>query len=199
MEKISSLNLSFDRVLIQLIVPGIVSISTWIPVIVHDYSSLKNSTFSNFLYSNGSIAASIVVICALIAGMILENLGSLFESRLIDRILKSNVTYSDLMDVWDKYLQIDFGQSEPVGQRYLRNILMRLKFELSFGIALFPATIGLISLNHNQKIFEWTCFNCLLFYILPFLIALYLLFCEALQSAKILANTRKLLVEKYYK
>jgi|GEM_PF-1319775 len=200
MEKLSSLSISFDRVLIQLVMPGVVAIITWIPVILGDCSGLvklleHHSTTKQFLTSNFITSISTLILIGLIVGMILENLGSLIESRIIDKILSRKD--ANFYTTWFKYLRLNFDGNEPIGQRYISSIILRLKFELSFSLAIGSFTIGLISLNHNHEIFPWTCKNEFFFYVFPFIVAIYLLV-EAYQSAKIIAKVRKELVEQYF-
>jgi hypothetical protein len=100
--------------------------------------------------------------------------------------------------VWDKFLQLAYDK-EPIGQRYIRNILFRMKFELSVGVALVFMTIGLSIYNYNHTIFSNLWLNILGVYVAPLLGTIYLIFVEGWQSSRVLHSTRKLLVEKFHK
>lgn len=73
-----------------------------------------------------------------------------------------------------------------------------MKFELSVGVALIFMVIGLGIYDYNDVIFKNYILNISLIYIFPIGISAYLLFFEAYSSAKVLAQTRKILVRKYY-
>lgn len=191
MEKLSSLNLDFDRVLIQLIIPGFIAVFPWIIIFLnhHDHERF-------IAYDNITIMISLIAIISLIIGTSLENIGSRIEIGLYDRWnLKADTEYNN---IWDKFLSLNYDGHNPVGHSYLRNILLRMKFELSFAIAMIPMSIGLIVLDSQVIIISSCWLKALLFYIIPLSSFLFLILKEAYSSSKVLAKTRKILVTKYY-
>lgn len=190
MEKITSLNLDFDRVLVQLIVPGVTAVFPWIILFVNHHAS-----YNKFIIGNLSVFVTAIVLIGLIVGIILENAGSRIEVSLYDK--RNAKLDMDYRKVWEEYLQLNYGGNEPIGHRYIRNILLRMKFELSFGCAMVPMSIGLGIFDYQFEIFQNNILDYLFIYIIPFILFIYLIFKEGYSSSKVLANTRKLLVEKY--
>lgn len=189
MDKLTTLNLTFDRVLIQLIIPGLLACFPFLLL----FFELQPDILA-FFQSNSTLMATFVILLSLISGIILENFGSRIEVHYYDeKQLKMDDEY---LDVWDKFLQLAYDK-EPIGHRYIRNILFRMKFELSVGVSLVFMTIGLGIYNYTHVIFSNLLLNILVVYVLPIMGTLYLIFIEGWQSSKILHATRKLLVEKY--
>ena len=193
MEKLTTLNLSPDRVLIQLIVPGLIASY---PFIILFFDHIPNAA-DFFLQDGRGLLIAFITLIALVVGIILENFGSHIEVYYYDKRQKK-LHGDSYMDIWKKYLKISYSH-EPIGQRYIRNILFRMKFELSMGVALSFMSAGLLIYNLNNQIFENQCLNLFLVYILPIGIAVYLIFFEGWSSSKILESTRRSLVESYYK
>lgn len=190
MEKISSLNLSFDKVLIHWIIPGL--------VIVLPYLLSSNAIFikfrSYFYEGTLTVAISGLIITSLVIGLIIDIIGTYVEVYIFDRQLKKSEDV-EFDENWKKYLAISY-KNEPVGQRYLRNVLMGMKFELSFGISLIITTIGSYILMGD---FELTNSVCVKSVIVGLLILIgILLIREAYSSATSLARIRKNLVKHYY-
>lgn len=123
------------------------------------------------------------------AGLLLENLGSLIESRVYDkRLERSNL---DHLKNWRTYLGLAF-EHEPVGHLYLRTIVIRMKFELSMGVAIPFFWLGVCWLR---------CIGVVLiplrFYYVTvglFVLLLYFLW-EGYQSASLLSQIRKDVIE----
>lgn len=191
MEKLTSLGLTFDRVLIQLIIPGMVSIFPYFVIYLYHFPSDKE-----FLFKNPTIIITTITILSLIVGIIFENIGGMIEVKCYDK--KNASKFADYNETWEKFLTLNYDGKEPIGHRYVRNILIRMKFELSFGIALVPLAIGLIILDAQHILISSVILKILLFYILPFGGSIYLLKKEAYDSSVVLAKTRKLLVDKYF-
>jgi hypothetical protein len=191
MEKLSSLNLDFDRVLIQLIIPGLFAIMPWFIIF------LNHSPFeADFLFGNPPLLVTLIALLSLVAGLLLENFGSRIEVMFFDK--KNIKNDSNYLDTWFKFLTLNYDGKEPVGHRYIRNILLRMKFELSFGIAVLISAVGCILLDSQKLIIESCCLKVFLLYILPVCLFYYLIVIEAYSSSKVLASSRKSLVEKYY-
>jgi hypothetical protein len=137
-----------------------------------------------------------VVLVALIMGIILENIGSRIEVNIYDNLLAQRK--EAYFETWEKFLVIQYNGQEPIGHRYLRNILFRMKFELSTGAGLIIMTIGLGIYNIDHVIFNSDIINTLVVYLFPLSTSIYLLVFEGWRSAEVLAECRKALVERYY-
>ena len=192
MEKLTSLNLTFDRVLIQLITPGLLASFPFILLFFDARPDVRDF----FLEDSKGLLVTSVVLVALVMGIILENIGSRIEVNIYDNKLAS--AKRDYFETWERFLLIQYQGQEPIGHRYLRNILFRMKFELSTGAGLIIMTAGLGLYNVDHIIFRSLLINTAIVYILPLATSVYLLGFEGWRSAEVLAECRKALVEKYY-
>lgn len=106
-------------------------------------------------YMPGNTASRIAVLTALatVAGMFLEDLGSLLE-RGFDWVRQE--CGEDVNGEWGKYLKCAF-KAEPVGQRYIRTIVLRMKFELSMTSVMFVLLIGSCLVTLPQELVPLTC------------------------------------------
>jgi hypothetical protein len=82
----------------------------------------------------------VITFVVLFTGAFLEELGTRLELIWDRRLAHRNPSN------WEPYLQLKV-KDEIVGQRYLRNVLMRMKFQLSMMLALPILTVGLVWLN----------------------------------------------------
>lgn len=192
MDKLTTLNLTFDRVLIQLIIPGLIACFPYLLI----FFEVQPAILQFFLNNGVTLIATLVILMSLISGIVLENFGSRIEVHYYDE--KQMKVDEEYLDIWDKFLQLAYDK-EPIGQRYIRNILFRMKFELSVGVALIFMMIGLACYNYEHTIFSNLWLNVFVVYVAPILGSLYLIFVEGWQSSRVLHSTRKLLVEKYHK
>jgi hypothetical protein len=192
MEKLTSLNLTFDRVLIQLITPGLIAALPFILLFFDARPDIRDF----FLEDSKGLLVTSIVLVALVMGIILENIGSRIEVNIYDNRLADRK--KDYYETWEKFLLIQYRGQEPIGHRYLRNILFRMKFELSTGAGLLIMTFGLALYNVNHVIFQSTWINVAIVYVLPVMTSIYLLVFEGWRSAEVLAECRKALVEKYF-
>jgi hypothetical protein len=192
MEKLTSLNLTFDRVLIQLITPGLLASLPFILLFFDARPDVRDFFLQD---SKGLLVTSIVVV-ALVMGIILENIGSRIEVNIYDNRLAHQ--RKDYFETWEKFLLIQYQGQEPIGHRYLRNILFRMKFELSTGAGLIIMTGGLALYNMDHVIFKSLIVNVTIVYALPIATSIYLLIFEGFRSAEVLAECRKALVDKYF-
>jgi hypothetical protein len=186
MDKLSAVNLTFDKLLITVLIPGLVAIFPYLLLIYNLYPDFYGSITSNYTY-----VITLVTILSLIFGLIIENIGSRIEVEVFDKVNKCD------SKIWEKFLKLSY-EKEPVGHRYLRNILMRMKFELGLFIALIFMAIGLIVFNYKFPIFESQCSALIFLFIIPIALAVFL-YKEGLSSSKVLNNTRILLVEEFYR
>ena len=76
----------------------------------------------------------------LTCGLIAEDWGARIE-RYFDERLTKEVAYKHHIEEWFDYLRLAFDK-EPVGHRYLRTLVLRLKFELGMTVASVPVALG---------------------------------------------------------
>jgi hypothetical protein len=70
------------------------------------------------------------------AGFLIESAGSYLEVYGIDR---RRSDHEAMLDTWWKYLRIAWSR-EPIGQRYLRRLVVSFKFELNMCVATLLST-----------------------------------------------------------
>jgi len=88
----------------------------------------------------------VVITCGLIA----ENFGSRIEF-LFDKRLAKKENHERHREEWFKYLQLAF-KCEPVGQRYIRTLVLHLKFELGMAVASPVLAIGVMFLRASDAL-----------------------------------------------
>jgi hypothetical protein len=131
---------------------------------------------------------TLAVLVALAAGFILEDVGSWIE-LLWDRLQDDRKANEE---IWWRYLRTAFVV-EPVGEGYLRTILLRMKFELSFGASLVPMLVGVLLLNRLSP-FASGC-HVLVFAAITVVIFAFVME-ESCRSACLLAEIRRRLCEQ---
>jgi hypothetical protein len=192
MEKLTTLNLTFDRILIQLVTPGLLASFPFILL----FFNARPDVAEFFLQDSKGLLVTAIALVALIMGIILENIGSRIEVNIYDNLL--SLRRKEYLETWERFLMIQYRGQEPIGHRYLRNILFRMKFELSAGVGLIIMTAGLGIYNFHHVIFDSILVNVLIVYLLPLATSIYLLAFEGWRSAEVLAECREALVERYY-
>ena len=97
-----------------------------------------------YLDSHEGLAALVAILFALAVGFLVESLGSFVEVYLIDRLRRD---HDQQLVAWWRYLRIAWN-TEPIGQRYLRRLLVTFKFELNMCLAClswFPGSLLLFA------------------------------------------------------
>lgn len=150
----------FERIVMQLLIPGLIAIGPllWLLYLLHrpdvlqimgsegpiwlknvllvDDPSRPKPLFT-FIQNNKGLAAFVVLVFAVVAGLIIEDMGSWVEWNVID---KWNTTNKDrnLFFVWDSYLRLleDNTKTTAVLADYTSTIMPRMKFQLSTSISL---------------------------------------------------------------
>ena len=180
----SSLKSEIFRPLVTIVVPGSIAISPYLFITIQYFPEL-----TKFWNDNSSVFIWILFILVLAIGLILEDIGSLIEQLLWSNLIKRKD--EKYLNEWDQYLQL-YLKDEMVGQRYLRTILVRMKFELSMAPALFIALVGFAWLSRITNI--WSTISSILVSIGIGVLGLYLLW-ESYLGAKLLGNTRRIILE----
>lgn len=184
MDLMSHFRMESLQPLIMLITPGATAVIPYVLMVV-----TGNDKIASFLDKHEFMFGTLVVLLAVAAGLILEDFGSLIESRIWDK-LQEDTTKNEA--VWWKYLRTAF-EVEPMGQRYLRTILLRMKFELSFSLSLIPLFIGLVILNGRFSLLSGRSMK--LVGLIVIVLAAYLLW-ESYQSASLLKRLHAALTDK---
>ncbi len=169
------------RPIVMLVVPGF-----------YASSSATVSLFQRFptprtLIDKYPGAATVVYLLIILAvGLIMEEIGARLEIHFDRRVAKC-VGYERHSEEWFDYLRIAFDK-EPVGHRYLRTLVLRLKFELGMTVATVPFAAGVLSL---QTVWVWR----LIVFVGSIVIGTYL-FYEAKCSNKALSELRREMLKR---
>lgn len=135
MDPVSGLKGEVYRPLATVLVPGVFA-STPVAIILLSWFPVLQNVFAS------PLATGVLVLgVGVLVGMVLENIGSTIEMKLW-RFVETEERNRQ----WREYLQLS-DVEEIVGQRYLRTVLVRLKFELSMIPALVVFGVGITLAN----------------------------------------------------
>jgi hypothetical protein len=143
----------------------------------------KAERVQGFLAVHEGITLAGGVLLWIIVGFVVESVGSYVEVYWIDR---QRSDYQEMIETWWRYLRIAW-RKEPVGQHYLRRMLVSFKFELNMSVAATMALPGVVFLAIRRVIGGDVMVVALI--ILAFCAAG--LFSMAESSAGVLAEIRK--------
>lgn len=169
------------RQLIVLVIPGATAIGPYILV-----SSNYVKSVAKFWDDHPSAFVAIMVVVILTAGLVLEAIGSRIEC------FWDNCLGDDHKQNWDNYLGLNL-KDDIIGQRYLRSVLLRMKFELSMGPALLIHWLGLFWINIIHSTWKWY-FGFALISMIVLSLAIFLIF-ESYTSAGLLSSTRNIILK----
>ena len=128
MDLASSFKSEVVRPVVTLVVPGATALT---PFFVQARRLLPG--FRWYLENHRTVGFLVAALAVLAAGLILESVGALWESKVIDpRMFKRYPAY---YTDWYNYLRLPF-QPEPVGQRYLLTVTLHLKLNLRWRLPL---------------------------------------------------------------
>ena len=165
------------------LVPGFVAAAPWVAGVIWPQLQMADT------WEHATVPISITALgITLVSGFVLENLGSRLEIGWADGWLKKK--HPNLHSNWGRYLSLK-TDGEIIAQRYLRDIRLRYKFELSMMPASACAAVGLILSELLGHGLGWPKIISLAVFLL--LLSLSLLF-EIRTSAKVLAETRKIVI-----
>lgn len=170
------------RVWVVILLPGIVTVTPWLAWYFWPEVAVRS-------FWNGPAAlpaVALIFVLSTAAGLLLEDLGSVIEAKFLDRLLQRKG--HDLN--WDVYLECSTNES-LVAVRYLREKITRMKFEISFGLALFSTAIAIAvgSFTGNELGRDTE----MVLAVACVVVGLWLLY-ESRQSAALLARTRGIIV-----
>jgi hypothetical protein len=170
------------RPVVSLVVPGFfatatMSIAAWqrfpiVPLLVD---------------SHPGTAGVFMFLVILTAGLTLEDIGARLERRF-DLSLCKVKGYECHMEEWYDYLRLAF-EKEPIGHRYLRSMVLRLKFELGMTVASVSFVVGGFAIGTS---YGWH----LALVVIP-LITFFFFLSEAKASNQKLSDVRHELLKKY--
>jgi len=174
------------RPVMTLLVPGATALAPYALVVRQ-----QNPNISGFFERHPLLATAILLVAVLALGFVLEDIGSRIETFWDRRLQRKNNSH---IDEWYRYLMLAFT-SEPIGQRYLRTLTLRLKFELHFGVALLVMLPGYWWLDTIVHL--WTLAGFRWFAGATLVLAVYLLL-ESATTVGLLAGLRHELLLRYY-
>lgn len=137
----------------------------------------------------------LLVIFALGSGFIMDSIGSHIEVGFIDKKLqcKSKIEGRDHWRTWYKYLRLDINSSiKPVGQKYIHQQVIHLKFEVNLAASILFSWVGFILFQIQTTRFDWISFIIIL--VLSPIAVGYLIY-EAYLSGKNLGKVREELLK----
>lgn len=181
MEQISStLKPDVFRSFAIYICPGVVAVTPWI------YGYFWPDGLARLMSGNGTfLNAGLVLFVALVAGLILEDIGGHIEYRIDNLLAKESKTAAVTQDFW-RYMATP-SSPKFVADKFLSATVTRYKFELSMVPALgVAATAFLKMLIGRLPYWDWMLF-CMLGLALVGSVFLYR---EAKNSALLLHKTR---------
>ena len=122
---------------VTLIGPGALASSPYIILAYTHFESFKTAihTESFLFFSFGLILFATL-------GLIIDSIGADIEIHN-DKKIESEKDHYGLEDRWNEYLRIVF-EKEPVGHRFLRTVVLKLKVELNFVPALLVTIPGIV-------------------------------------------------------
>ncbi len=184
-ELFAAFNTDFFRALTTLIIPGGIAVSTWCVELVLIFEPFK------CLVARNHVEASLVLFLVIVfVGLVIEDVGARIEDGMDKRADK--LTQGKHRQDWYAYLRMAFV-CEPIGRRYIRTLVTRLKFELGTAIGIVIADIGLMMLWLDGFA---SCKLSLSLLVLSVIIAVYLGLWEAPASHKLLATARSEMLDQ---
>src|SRR4051812_19548461 len=102
------------------IAPGAVASAPWIWVSLSNWSDVQK-----FVADHEALSLSVALVVWIVTGFAIDSIGSYVEVHGIDR---RRPDHQEMLDTWWRYLRIAWVR-EPVGQHYLRRVLVSFKFE----------------------------------------------------------------------
>jgi hypothetical protein len=150
------------RPLVTLLIPGAIAISTWFVSLLWHFHDLRTLVFNNH-----AEVGMVLVLAMTFVGLVLEDMGARVETLFDARRERQD---GEHLDNWYSYLRTAF-KADPIGRRYLRTLVLRLKFELGIAFAMLTAGLEILwlwSMGLSGKTVLITELLCVLFTALGF-------------------------------
>ena len=128
------------RPIVTLVIPGFYASATLSVASLQRFVKLRE-----LIDSYPSASATVFLLGVITLGLILEEIGARIE-LYFDECLSKSPSFERHFDEWYEYLRLAFV-AEPVGHRYLRTLVLRLKFELGMTVATVPFAAGAMFLK----------------------------------------------------
>jgi hypothetical protein len=128
------------RPIVTLVVPGFYASATISISMLERFGKL-GTTIDQY----PGVASTVFLLIVLASGLIAEEVGARIETHF-DKVVTRCAGYERHKEEWFDYLRLAF-EREPVGHRYLRSIVLRLKFELGMTVATVPFAMGALWLT----------------------------------------------------
>ena len=183
MDPTSPLKADVLRPFATLVVPGAFAVGPWFYVVAQ-----QSTKVMRFWMEDTYVAILLGLVAAIAAGLMLENIGAKLEHAwdgVVDKKCPNQ------MKRWNNYLKLS-GIDDLVGQRYLRTIVLRMKFELAMGPAILIGWTAICALNWTQSL--WPVENVYRG-ALVMLIVVWWLLGESRNSAMLADEVRTLILE----
>lgn len=172
-------------------VPGGIAILPYAVQLLFTFPDL-----SAFAQANAGASVVIFLMFAIAAGLVTEDIGARIETcwdRRLNRGKKGERQAGEHLDTWERYLQLTFDE-DPIGQNYLRSVLVRLKFELGIIVAIPVGWAGFLWLHLTIELWSWRSF--VIGSLIALVLFLYLIY-ESYGSTVTLGRIRAILVAHY--
>jgi hypothetical protein len=127
------------RPLVTLLIPGAIGISTWFVGLLWHFPN-----FRCLVYKNHTETGLILFLATTFVGLVLEDFGAHVET-LFDSLRDKDSKKQ--FENWYAYLRTAF-KADPIGRRYVRTLVLRLKFELGVAFGSLSAGFGILWLWH---------------------------------------------------
>jgi hypothetical protein len=124
------------RVIATHILPGLVGVSTW-TIALYD----RSPGFRNYVQQHPPEATGSIILAGIFWGFICEDVGSRLENLWYALLPDGDKQTSN--EAWSSYLRTAY-KTEPIGHKYLRSLVTRLKFELNAAVGLATAAVGIL-------------------------------------------------------
>lgn len=171
------------RPITTVVIPGAFATGPYFLVAAHYFERVPI-----FWESKPLLFAIISIIIIISSGLMMENLGGFLEEFWINQYKKKDPNFEPY---WEKYLKLKI-ENEYVGQRYLRTIVTRMYFELSFFSSLLFFFVGAHWANYVNG--YWNCTGGIVIST-AILSVIGFTFYEAGQSVNALNKLRKKIVD----
>jgi hypothetical protein len=122
-------------------------------------------------------------------GLVCEDIGSRLELTHYKRCYKDPAEKKKRDLEWEEYLRTAF-KTEPTGQRYLRTVLLRLKFESNSTAGLLIGAAGLLFITGVSRYLTMGVSAGMVAF------AVYLGWCEVAKTVPLLADIRRNLLRE---
>ena len=160
MDLASGLRDELFRPVVTIVIPGVLAMTPFVFVLGLYYPRLPE-----FIHDESGLAAFLGFIAAITFGLLSYEIGTIGEAEMLDRILvwwtrkKLTTESNPFLDNWYLYLRCTFDENkEPIGQRYIHDVILYLRFELNMAASLLIGWIGILWLHNKGSVLSGDLF-----------------------------------------